>query len=280
MPDLHVSDANFFRSDSANGIVAPRLFRWNREPSTKPTIFTDQMIFSAAPSSTAETKFAWLLESPAYTWQCYQDIHKVQQNFDRVFTFHRPLLEQYSHFEFFPIGGSWLHIPHRVLYPKTKMTSLLASSKNFMHGHSVRHDIKARGLTVDYFGFGEGDHYENKHNALKDYRFSVVVENTKQDYYFTEKIIDAFVTGTVPIYWGCPSIGKFFNTEGMIIFDTIDELMRIVPALTVADYIKRLPAIRQNYALAMDLVSPDDRMFALINGIAHPGIKQWAIPSV
>ena len=45
-----------------------------------------------------------------------------------------------------------------------------------------------------------------------------------KDYYFTEKLLDCFLSGTIPIYWGCPSIGDFFNTKGMIIFDDLLEL--------------------------------------------------------
>ena len=35
--------------------------------------------------------------------------------------------------------------------------------------------------------------------------------NGRGDYEFDEKLIDCFLTGTVPIFWGCPSIDKFFK---------------------------------------------------------------------
>ena len=65
-----------------------------------------------------------------------------------------------------------------------------------------------------------------------DYRFSIVIENCKRDYWFTEKLIDCLRTGTIPIYWGCPSIGDFFDIRGFILFDDINDLENILNNLT------------------------------------------------
>ncbi len=89
-----------------------------------------------------------------------------------------------------------------------------------------------------------------KNYGLKDYMFSIVIENTKQDYYFTEKLIDALLTGTVPIYYGCPSIGDFFNTEGMIIVDNINDFMNAIDTLTNDKYESMMPHIQDNFERA------------------------------
>ena len=39
--------------------------------------------------------------------------------------------------------------------------------------------------------------------------------------YFTEKLLDCFATGTIPVYLGAPDIGKYFNKDGII--DLTDE---------------------------------------------------------
>ena len=57
----------------------------------------------------------------------------------------------------------------------------------------------------------------NKEIGLKDYRFSFCVENDTYDTYFTEKILDCFATGTIPVYLGAPDIGNHFNMDGIII---------------------------------------------------------------
>ena len=61
--------------------------------------------------------------------------------------------------------------------------------------------------------------------------FSVIIENSCYDYNFTEKIIDCFIWNNTN-YWGCPSIHKFFNIKGILIFNTIDELDNILHNLS------------------------------------------------
>ncbi len=43
---------------------------------------------------------------------------------------------------------------------------------------------------------------ENKQEILKKYNFVLAFENSNFPGYITEKIIDAFKAGTVPLYWG------------------------------------------------------------------------------
>jgi hypothetical protein len=41
-------------------------------------------------------------------------------------------------------------------------------------------------------------------------------ENSSVPGYITEKIIDAWVSGTIPIYWGAPDVAEHFNSEAFI----------------------------------------------------------------
>ena len=102
---------------------------------------------------------------------------------------------------------------------------------------------------IDIFGGGYNP-LEDKINGLKDYRYHFCIENMKRDYWFTEKLIDCFVTGTIPIYWGCPSIGEFFNTEGMLIFDNIAELPELLKLCTSNYYESKLDVIKENFKLS------------------------------
>jgi len=88
---------------------------------------------------------------------------------------------------------------------------------------------------------------------LSPYQFSIAMENTQQDYYFTEKLIDCFVTDTVPIYWGAPSIDKIFDRRGMIQFGSIKELESIQSMLTPSLYEEMLPYVKKNREIAFKL---------------------------
>ena len=73
-------------------------------------------------------------------------------------------------------------------------------------------DIYGRGLK-ELFGSHKKIKGEVKHkiDALKDYQFSIAIENSKEDGYFTEKLADCILTNTTPIYMGCPNIQDYFN---------------------------------------------------------------------
>ncbi len=50
---------------------------------------------------------------------------------------------------------------------------------------------------------------DSKFKTLSNYQFSICYENGKEiDGYITEKIIDCFVSGNIPIYWGPKNINK------------------------------------------------------------------------
>lgn len=50
----------------------------------------------------------------------------------------------------------------------------------------------------------------------RNYKFSIAFENSAHRGYITEKIVDAFAAGTIPIYWGAPDIKDFFNEKAFI----------------------------------------------------------------
>jgi hypothetical protein len=91
---------------------------------------------------------------------------------------------------------------------------------------------------------------ENKYTLFTDSMFHLTIVNSKVENYFTEKIIDCFMSYTIPIYWGCPNIGKYFNKNGIIFFETRDELNEKLKNLTKKDYFDRIDAIKENYEIA------------------------------
>jgi hypothetical protein len=63
---------------------------------------------------------------------------------------------------------------------------------------------------------------EDDKKYLFNSQFHIAIESTSTINYFSEKLIDALITKTVPIYWGCPNIGDFFDTRGIISINDID----------------------------------------------------------
>jgi hypothetical protein len=81
--------------------------------------------------------------------------------------------------------------------------------------------------------------------------FHVCVENVKYNNWYTEKIGEAFCTKTVPIYWGCPNIGEYYDERGIITFETEEELIHIIDNLTPEKYYEMKSYIDYNYEVAL-----------------------------
>ena len=109
---------------------------------------------------------------------------------------------------------------------------------------------------------------------MKDYAFALVIENCKMDYYFTEKLVECIITGTIPIYYGCPNISKFFDLRGIITFNTQEELDDILSNLNEEKYNSMLEYAKINYEKAKNsYVLDNDSLYNLhLKNIIEDGI--------
>lgn len=195
-------------------------------------------------------KIGWLMETREVSPGRYQNFDKYKDNYDFVLTHDSYLLENYpDKAKFIPFGGCWIKDHNFNLYPKSKLISMVLSDKKYMPGHKLRHQIANILSGIDLYGRGTNQPIKHKETSLKDYYFSIVIENSKTNNYFTEKLLDCFATGTLPIYWGCSNIGNFFNTEGIIILNDIEDLESIIPLLTPEYYNSKIKAIKENLTL-------------------------------
>lgn len=200
-------------------------------------------------------KSAWLIEPRSISPEIYKS------NFDKfksVYTYDEQLLRHNPEkFKFIPAGGCWIEPTDQVIHNKTKILSIIASYKNQTNGQGLRHrTIQLFGNRMDVFGGGY-KWIESKILGLKDYMFQIAIENGKYDYYFTEKIIDCFRTGTVPIYWGCPSIGDFFDERGIIQIENPIDLYDIIDSLNKEKWESMYAYIEKNYHLAEKYLSSE-----------------------
>jgi glycosyltransferase involved in cell wall biosynthesis len=129
----------------------------------------------------------------------------------------------------------------------------ITSAKAFLPGHNVRLNfINNSKDKIDLYGMGIRE-VESKLDVLHNYAFSLAIENniSKNDYYFTEKLVECIITGTIPIYYGCPNIGEFFDLRGIITFDTQEELDHILDNLNEEQYNSMLEYAKINYEKAL-----------------------------
>lgn len=189
------------------------------------------------------------------------------RRFFRVLTKNAQLLAAIRNGVQFVFGSTFLSDPVGVDTTKTRDTSLIASSKRIWEGHLLRHavvdGIRAENLPVDVMGRGYQPFVE-KSEGLAPYRYSVVIENLRERSYFTEKIVDAALCRTVPIYWGAPDIGDYFDMDGMIICSGLEDILAALRQARPEDYARRVVAIEENRRRALRLCDTNRRAAAVI----------------
>lgn len=121
-------------------------------------------------------------------------------------------------------------------YPeKNRRASCVVSAK---HVHRLKY-VKSlyqrkwfkpweKSFEVDLYGKGHeskffGESYKGeitsagncKLPGLLPYQYSLVLENSVQKNYWTEKLADAYLSWCVPLYYGCPNIDEYFDPRSI-----------------------------------------------------------------
>lgn len=108
---------------------------------------------------------------------------------------------------------------------KEKFCSYITSNRTQLKGHQFRVDLRdyllKKNVKVDLFGRGF-NFVDDKYDALYPYKYSIIIENYITENYWTEKISDAFLSWTMPIYIGPPNIFDYFPRESMIYLPKYD----------------------------------------------------------
>jgi hypothetical protein len=229
---------------------------WLRDGTAPTSFHVDEGLFQPGPDYVQkENRYGWLLESEAIIPQVYAHAPSVLDKYDCIFTHSEALLKLDPRFKLAPVGTHWIEEPQ--MFEKTKNVSMVSSNKAMVLGHLYRLAwVEKFKNKLDFFGRGFNP-IEKKEEALRDYRFSVAIENCAMPNYFTEKIGDCFATGTIPVYYGCPNIGDYFNTDGIIMLDHNLDLSSLTEEL----YESKLDAVKENMELIQKYEIPEDYIY-------------------
>ena len=248
--------------------MAPKFVEWVTEGEQPITVFTDLCLTEVSNIQYQTIKIAWIIEPVPIAQHLYPYISKpeIYNQFDFILTHNAELLKlNKEKFKYVPLAGHWLADEHCKIHPKTKNLSIIASAKRQTVGHVLRHNIVANHSNKIDGLFGNGYSFiKDKVEGLRDYRYHIVVENIKLDFWFTEKLIDAFLTGCVPIYYGTSGISNFFNTDGMIMIDSVNDFSKIVNTLTPELYYSKINAVKENFETAQDYLYPEDVIYKTV----------------
>lgn len=129
--------------------------------------------------------------------------------------------------------------------PKTKLISVISSSKTTTRGHRQR--LKFIEILKEHFKerldvFGSGiNHIADKWDGIAPYKYHIVVENSVHKNYWTEKLADSFLSESYPFYFGCPNIRDYFHSDAIsrIDINKPNEAIETIEKAVCEDYHKK-----------------------------------------
>jgi len=124
---------------------------------------------------------------------------------------------------------------------KTRLMSIMVSEKKNAPGHNYRHElvkeILKTNLPIDIYGRG-CPLYNMNDNRIKgkfeekelyeDYKFHICIENFQTSYYYSEKIINPLLCGTIPIYLGCKNMDKSLSESTHFLTGNLSQDMAFI----------------------------------------------------
>lgn len=268
MIKVNLFDTNFAHTKDIVGVYTstylypPKKIEWVERQYNYDgiTVFTDSMIIDPIVDKVqSKIKVAWLMEPPAIHPWTYSSIIHMEDKFDYILTFEENLLRRGKKYIKYLVGQSRVPDDIANFYEKSKKISMISSGKNISDGHRYRGEIVQAlhpKYNFDLWGYAFNRPFNEKTEPLIDYQFNIAITNSRINNYFTEILLDCFRLGTIPIFWGCPNIGEYFNLDGMETFNTIEELDYVLANLK--PYNEYLKGAKDNFFRCKEYIHTDD----------------------
>ena len=256
---INMVGGGFQHVDCSSANNSNKYVQWVKDGSSDVSIHIDWSIMEGF-GDKSKKKYAWLAESSAIIAKLIEtvktNIDVINEEYELIFTHDKRLLDLSPKMRFaIPNACPW--VKDIGIHNKNKLLSMIGSNKNMCNGHRYRLEwIKKLQDKIPIFGWGHNQ-ISTKDIGFKDYYYSICMENDNYPSIFTEKITDAFAMGTIPIFWGTPDIGEYFNPNGIItLTDDFD-----INTLSIDFYYSKMEYIRENHQIALELPTAEDYIY-------------------
>ena len=153
--------------------------------------------------------------------------------------------------------------------------SIVMTNRNCLPGHPIRHEIYARRKEIRI----PFDIYASTWNQFTgttdtipmppwpdrkgkiivfDCMFHICIEGHKKRDQYSEKLVDALITKTIPIYYGCINVDEYFNPKGIIQVNSASDIINVCNQLTAMVYERMLPCVEDNYENGLKVYKYED----------------------
>jgi hypothetical protein len=111
---------------------------------------------------------------------------------------------------------------------------------NFYNELSKYKTVDSCGKFMNNLGYNCPGNFASKeyHDMLSQYKFMICFENKSMKNYLTEKLINAYKYGTIPIYWGCPNLEDYVNMDAILYLKpgyTDDDVKTLIKEIEILD---------------------------------------------
>lgn len=196
-----------------------------------------------------------------------------QDIFDIILTHNEELLKNCKNAHLFEFGGCWVKQPYAFPEKRFEISTVVGGKKQ-TEGHHLRKKLWYKQeyiktpksfflsgrLPGDVPNFLNSPILGDQKEPLFESQFHITIENVRRKYWFTEKLIDCLQTKTIPIYYGCPNINDYFNTEGMFIVNDFKEIIDVCNNLTEESYKNKQIFIEENFEKSKKFCNIADRL--------------------
>ena len=267
--EISLKDSNIRHIPSFNGYTAPKSITWCRDDVQRDvTVFTDKFIHKVYTHPLEGIKVAWLMEPKAINNNSYDLAKKHTLDYDYIMSHDIEFLSEFPEEKrvFCPGSGSSLYEYEWKMYPKTKSILTVVGNKHSTEGHMFRHRIvELFGDEIDVLGRScKPFPPEKRAETYAPYRFQIVVHNSAVKDYWTDILLDCFLTGTIPIVWEGNFLNKYFNLQGCWTFNTLGDLDRLLSKLIGDEegfYEHCLDAVKDNFERAKQWAVVEDYLY-------------------
>lgn len=292
MIDITLYDSNFPHQIFLTPFLNSKKINWKRDGHRRSiNVYTDNFIKKSVIDipNDGNINICILLEpltNPPWT-DIYEYIQTDFEKFHMVITHNLDqlndlIIERPDKFYYSTkcITTTWLDENMIKIHDKSKMVSMPLSFKNFSEGHRIRHiifDYYKGSNKIDFYGSGIPNYDEEFRECFFDYKYVIICENTLQNGFNSEKLNDALLTGTIPIYWGsrindnnydANSIYYFSPKTNIINFQFQESLLnleRILDFIYNEDpYDSLLDSINKNFIYSNSLKQSEDNIYDIL----------------
>lgn len=118
-----------------------------------------------------------------------------------------------------------LDIRNRIIKPKTSFCGFVNSNphctvrNDFFHKLSTYKKVDSGGPLFNNIGYivpRDEKGIQNKMEFLSTRKFTICYENGSYAGYVTEKALEAHLSGSIPLYWGSPTVALDFNEKALL----------------------------------------------------------------